>query len=301
MRGPRVLLTLMLAAAVLVAGCRTEPAVTAGTVTVVASFYPLAEFARRVGGPRVTVRTLVPAGVEPHEYEPSPREMATLHDAGVIIYNGAGFEPWLDKVLPGSTGVLVNATAGIPLLMASTEGGHQTGTDPHVWLDPLLAQRMVAKIAAGLSRADPAGRAEYDAGAAAVIADLQTLHRKFSETLKGCREREFITTHAAFGYLAKRYSLEQIAISGLSPEADPSPRRLKELVQLARERGIRVIYTETLISPRTAQALAGELGARVEVLNPIEGLTGRELQQGKNYFTVMYENLTHLAAGLHCR
>ncbi|HEY3247826.1 MAG TPA: zinc ABC transporter substrate-binding protein [bacterium] len=275
------------------------------TLAVIATFYPLYEFAQRVGGDRVAVRVLIPAGVEPHDFEPTPRDVAGVAGVRVLIYNGAGFEPWLEKLLPEvpPSAVRVNTTRGLPLRSGfrGAEGGSAPAEDPHVWLDPVLASRQVDAIIEGLSAADPGGRGAYAANGARVKADLEALHQRFASTLAHCRRRTFITTHAAFGYLARRYALMQISISGLSPETEPSPARLKQIVQEARRAGVEVIYYETLISPRVAEVIAGEVGVHTAVLNPIEGLTSEEQRRGSNYFRVMDENRRTLGSGLGCR
>lgn len=278
--------------AVLAGGCVPRAGPT-GKVAVVATFYPLYEFAQRVGGDRAAVRSLVPAGVEPHDFEPTPQDVVGLATARVIIYNGAGFEPWLEKLLPEVPAgtVEVNATSGLPLMRG----------DPHVWLDPVLAAQQVDRIADGLAQADPEGRAVYAANSVRLRADLDALDRRFAVTLANCQRRIFITSHAAFAYLARRYKLTQVSISGLSPETEPSPSRLKAIVQEARRTGVQVIYYETLVSPRVAEVIAREVGARVAVLNPVEGLTADEQRQGQTYFTVMDENRRTLATGLDCR
>jgi zinc transport system substrate-binding protein len=280
-----------------VSGC-TRPGAPTDRLPVVATFYPLFEFAQRAGGDRVAVRVLVPAGVEPHDFEPTPQDVAALTNARVVIYNGAGFEPWLEKLLSEApaTAVKVNTARELPLYR-----GRDGGVDPHVWLDPVLAARQVGSIMRGLSSADPEGRAAYEANGRSVVDDLNALNTRFESTLSTCRRRTFITSHAAFGYLARRYGLIQVSISGLSPEAEPSPARLKEIVQEARRSGTQVIYYETLVSPRVAEVIAREVGARVAVLDPLEGLTADEQREGRNYFTVMDENLRALADGLDCR
>lgn len=292
----------LLAAAVMLAGCRTAAPATDGRLAVIASFYPLAEFAERVGGARVRVSTLVPAGVEPHEYEPTPGEIVALKRAGVVIYNGAGFEPWLMRLLPEvpEGTVIVNATAGLPLI-ESHDDQARSGVDPHVWLDPVLAQRQVERIAQGLIHADPPGRPVYQENVKAVTRQLQELHERFSTVLARCRRKELLTSHAAFGYLAKRYGLRQISISGFTPEAEPTPARLRALIETARRHDVKAIYMETLVSPRVAEVVAREVGATARTLNPIEGLTPAERRAKKNYVTVMHENLTQLADGLDCR
>lgn len=289
---------LVASAVMLLGGCQSPTQATA-TLSVVTSFYPLFAFAQHVGGDRVTVSTLVPAGAEPHDFEPTPADVAALRDARVFIYNGAGLEPWVERLrreIPPAT-VVVEASTGLPLLTLSP----REGLDPHVWLDPLLARRQVQNILSGLIRADPDGRAQNEERAARVQANLDGLHNRYAHTLARCERRVFITTHAAFGYLAKRYGLTMIAISGLTPDAEVPPGRMAAVAREARRHGVRVVYFETLVSPRVAETIAREVGVRTAVLDPLEGLAAEAQRQGKNYFTVMDENLRALAEGLDCR
>ncbi len=264
----------------------------------VASFYPLYEFTLRVAQDRFEVRLLVPAGAEVHDYEPTPRDVLLLRRARLLIYNGAGLEPWIGKLrseLPKDA--LVNTTEGLPLLR------HQPGgaVDPHVWLDPVLAQHQVERIRMGLSRVDPAGAETYRRNAQRLQADLRDLHERFRERLTRCRTRVFVITHAAFGYLARRYGLQMVALTGLSPETEPSPAKLREALRLVRRYRVRVIYFESPATARMAETLAREVGARTAVLHPLEGLRPEERARGRTYFTVMDENLRSLAHGLECR
>ena len=293
----RFLLAVVLTASLLSACAHVGPS--SDRVLVIASFYPLAEFARRIGGDRVDVRTLIPAGVEPHDYEPSPRDIVTLERARLLIYNGAGFEPWMARLLPElrSTVVQVNATAGMALLHPEWSSG---GPDPHVWLDPVRAQEQAARVLAGLIAVDPAAGARYERNARGLRSALEALQARYEQGLRACRRKEFVTTHAAFGYLAVRYGLRQVPIAGLDPESEPSPARLRLIIDFVRRSGATVIYSEALISPRTAETVARETGARVEVLNPLEGLTRDELARGLDYVTVMDANLNALARGLDC-
>jgi zinc transport system substrate-binding protein len=195
--------------------------------------------------------------------------------------------------------VKVNATDGIQL--ARIGPGEDRGQiDPHVWLDPILAQRQVGNILGGLVRADPAGKAVYEANASAFTAKLGALHERVQRTLAPCRKKVFITSHASFGYFAARYGLTQLAISGVTPEAEPSAAKIREILRIVRQHDIHVIYYETLVSPRVASAIAREVGARTAVLNPIEGLTDDEVRQGRDYLSVMEDNLRSLAQGLDC-
>jgi len=288
MRTAGLLLAVLLAAA----GCAQERTAPAGRLTVAVTFYPIAEFARRLGGDRLEVRQIVPAGVEPHDYDPTPRDLAMVQGSRVFVYNGAGFESWVERILPGipKTVLAVDTSQGI----APRRG------DPHVWLDPVLAQAQVDRIRDGLIQADPAGRAHYDAGAKALRAELAALDRRYAEVLARCRRREFVTSHDAFGYIGARYGLREIPVTGIDPEAEPTPARLREVIAIIRRTGATAVYTEPLLNPRVAETLARETGTRVLVLDPLEGLTDEARARGRDYFTVMYENLDRLAEGLDC-
>ena len=297
----RWILAAIIIAALGTAGCGAR-AITAATLPAVATFYPLFEFARQVGGANAEVQALVPPGVEPHDYEPTPRDVAAVLRARLLVYNGAGFEPWVEKLLPQMPrpAVVVEASAGLPLV-GGAFGRGRSGPDPHVWLDPVLAQRQVDNILDGFIKADPSRRVAFTTNASRLKQDLQTLHRRYAQRLQACRRRVFITNHAAFGYLARRYGLEMIAIAGLAPEAEPSPAVIRDVIRQAQRTGARVIYFETLVSPRVAETIAREVGATTAALNPLEGLTDDEQRQGKHFMTVMDDNLRHLADGLDCR
>ncbi|MBX6378187.1 MAG: zinc ABC transporter substrate-binding protein, partial [Clostridia bacterium] len=209
------------------------------------------------------------------------------------IYLGVGFEPWVDRVLP-DLGARVKLEAARGVL------DHRT-LDPHVWLDPVRAQQMVDSIAEAYTAADPARASEYRSRAAAYRERLADLDTRYRDGLARCATRTVMTTHEAFGYLANRYGLELVPIMGLSPEAEPGPRRLAELRRVARERGVRAVFTEPLVSPRVAEALAAEIGAETLMLNPVEGLTKEEAAAGADYLAIMLENLRQLQRGLGCQ
>lgn len=273
----------------------------ADKIGVAASFYPMYEFARQVGGDRASVRNLTPAGAEPHDYELTPRDIIAVNTSKVLIYNGAGLEPWAQKILrqlPPSV-LVVNAAEGIRIATATT-GEDQGKPDPHLWMDPILAQKQVDNILAAFIKVDPEGKAVYEANAAKFKAELTALHERFQRALSACRKKIFITNHAAFGYFAARYGLTQIGIAGLAPDAEPSASKIRELIRLARQNDVRVIYYESLVSPRVAAAIAREIGARTLVFDPLEGLTDEELAHGKNYLSVMDQNLRNLKQGLDC-
>jgi zinc transport system substrate-binding protein len=283
----------LLLAALAMGACR-QSSVQDGKPLVVASFFPMYEFARQVAGDRAQVVSLVPTGVEPHDWEPSPQDITQVRRARLFVYNGAGLEPWAEKVkaeVDGKTTAVVSATAGISL----------AGGDPHVWLDPTLARIEVETIRAALTRLDPGGAEVYTAQAKAFAAKLDALDDRFAAGLRSCARREVVVSHAAFGYLTRRYRLEQVPVMGLAPEAEPSPAALAAIVRLARQRKVETVFFEPLVSRRLADTLAREVGARILVLNPIEGLTREEAAAGKGYLDLMAANLTNLREGLGCR
>jgi zinc transport system substrate-binding protein len=260
------------------------------TTTVVAAFYPLVYAAEQTGGRGVAVTNLTPPGVEPHDVELSARDVGRVRDADVVLYFGSGFQPALERAVAGAKGRTVDLLARLPLRMGGP--GAEEEADPHVWLDPLLYTRIARGIAAVLGRK---GNAEEFA------AKLQALDRDYETGLKTCVRRDIVTSHAAFGYLTRRYGLRQIALTGLSPEAEPTPRELERVVESVRRRGATTIFFETLVPPDLARTVARETGATTAVLDPIEGLTEEELAAGETYFSVMRENLRALRRALGCR
>ena len=297
-----------LAAALALLACNQGPAPPPAKLLVVASFYPLYEFARQVAGPLARVVSLVPPGVEPHDWEPSPQDLTRIRDARVFIYNGAGLEPWAAKLVNDPTfsrTLMVRATEGVQLLSAAPSGPsgspHTVSPDPHVWLDPLLAQSMVETIRAALATVDLAHAAVYAENAREFGAKLQALHEAFQAGLKACARREVVTSHAAFSYLARRYGLTVVPVMGLAPESEPSPAQLASIVRFAREKKVKYIFFETLVNPRLAETLAREVGARTLAFNPIEGVTREEQAAGRGYVALMEENLRNLRTALDCR
>jgi zinc transport system substrate-binding protein len=313
---PGSLLSPFLAIALMGAGCRAESN-DAGAqtgrgpeahISLVASVYPLVEVARRVGGERAAVTSLTPTGSEPHDFELTARSVDAIEDADVLLYLGEGFQPAVEEMAERRDGVTIDLLEGKPLLARPAgdehaeeeEAGHREGRDPHVWLDPMLMIQMVGQIVQALSQVDPTGAQAYERNAAGLVAELEVLHADFQSGLAGCRRRTIVTSHAAFGYLAARYGLEQESISGLSPEAEPDPDRLDELAELVEREGVTTIFTETLVSPEVAETLAREAGVITAILNPLEGLSDEEVEAGENYASVMRRNLATLKEALGC-
>jgi zinc transport system substrate-binding protein len=296
-------LALSAALAAAVPGCSGGATAPGGRVSVVASFYPLAEAAQRVGGRLVAVTNLTPPGVEPHDLELDPNEVGDIADADVVLYLGGGFQPAVqDAVSAAAEGERVDLLQGMPTIAGTTEEGASSGDsiDPHVWLDPTLMRRIVGRVAAALSSADPSHRSTYARNASSFVTELGRLADAYETGLSSCRRRDIVTTHAAFGYLAERYGLAQQPITGLSPEAEPDPKRLASLISMVERDGTTTIYTEPLVSSKVAETLAQETGATTASLNPLEGLTPTEVRAGDDYISVMRANLAALERGLGC-
>ena len=257
-----------------------------------------------VGGPVVAVTNLTPPGVEPHDLELDPEQVAEIAGADLVLYLGEGFQPAVqDAVDVVAEGEHVDLLQGIGRARTTSEPGEPSAgdvVDPHVWLDPVLMRRIVDRIAETLGRLDPAHAAGFRNRADAFDADLAELDEEYRSGLSSCRRRVLVTSHAAFGYLADRYGLTQEPITGLSPEAEPDPERLAQLAADVQRTGTTTIFTETLVSPKVAQTLAREAGVTTAVLNPLEGLTQQQVQAGDDYLSVMRSNLAALRRGLDC-
>jgi zinc transport system substrate-binding protein len=257
--------------------------------TVVAAFYPLAFAAERVAPAGTEVQNLTPPGAEPHDLELTARDVGRLRDATLVVYVGEGFQPAIDSALEGRDGPSLDVLDGLDLLAG---GEHEDeAVDPHVWLDPMRYATVARAIAAALGK---------EAAADPLVERLVRLDREFRQGLRQCRRREIVTSHAAFGYLAHRYGLEQIPLVGISPESEPSPKEIERLVRRVRETGATTVFFETLVSPDLARTVAREAGATTAVLDPVEGLEPATADAGADYFTVMRKNLAALRKALEC-
>ncbi len=312
----RRFIPLLLAIIFLIVSCGSQgnSSVEHSGVKVVTSVYPLYEAVHKVGGSKVQVTNLVPAGSEPHDMELTPGDINTLRSAKLIVYIGGGFQPALEEALRDidSEIVKLDVTKGLQTIPASQAEGseHDHGEehtsedltlDPHVWLDPILMKQITYEIRDTLSQIDQRNKAYYEENASNYAKQLDQINSEFEMGLNNCRTRYFITSHAAFGYLARRYNLTQVPITGISPESEPSPRRMQEIVELAKKYQAKVIYFETLVDPRVAETIANEVGAKTMVLNPIESLTPEQEKAGKDYIEIMKENLQALREGLGCK
>lgn len=284
----RALVSLALASAVLLSACGgTAASDEGGAPEVVAAIYPLAYVAERVGGDAIALSDLTPAGVEPHDVELTPQQVATLAEADLTIFIGGGFQPSVEEALASADGDQLDV---LDVVTSDLIAG-----DPHIWLDPLLLADIGDGVAEALAAADPGEADTFLAGAADLRSDLVELDRLFTETFDDCERSEMVTAHDAFGYLAKRYGLEPIPISGIDPAAEPAARRLAEIAQLAEDRGVTTIFTESLVSPRVAETVAAEAGVATAVLDPIESEP-----DGSDYLAAMAANLQALSEALGC-
>ena len=283
-------------------------------LAVVTAFYPLQYISERIGGDAVTVSNLTKPGAEPHDLELNPKQVGEISDAGLLVYL-KGFQPAVDAAVEQQAKDRAFDASTVEPLLDADAGSHEHadehagepsgephaeessgGTDPHVWLDPTRLATIGDKLAERLGAADAAHAADYTARAKALRTDLEALDAEFTKKLTTCERREIVTSHTAFTYLATRYKLEQIGITGLSPEAEPSPQRLAAVAAEAEEHAATTIFFETLVSPKIAETIAQKVGAKTAVLDPLEGLT----DAGSDYISVMRTNLTALTSALGC-
>ncbi|RFU20044.1 metal ABC transporter substrate-binding protein [Geodermatophilus marinus] len=311
----RAIAVVAAAAALAASGCGASDGDTAsagdGGLDVVAGFYPLEWAAERVGGDRVEVTSLTPPGAEAHDLELTPQDVGAVSDADLVVHL-EGFQAAVDEAARSeASGTAWDAGRAADLSLTAAahehegeeehaEGEHagEEVADPHFWLDPTRLADVGDALADRLAELDPDGAEAYEENAAALRADLEALDADMQEGLGGCTVDTLVTSHEAFGYLADRYGLEVVGISGLSPSQEPSPAQLAEITELVQERGVTTVYTETLVDPAVAETVAAEAGARTAVLDPLEGLTDESA--GEDYLEVMRANLATLQEGQSC-
>ncbi|MCO6006309.1 metal ABC transporter substrate-binding protein [Actinoallomurus purpureus] len=293
----RRLLPLALGAALLATACgaRTNGD---GDPKIVAAFYPLAWLAGQVAGPDATVQNLTKPGAEPHDLELTPRQVIDVGEARLAFYI-RGVQPAVDKaVREHAKKHSLDAASLVKTLPAPQDEADHSAEDPHLWLDPSRFATVATALGERLAAIDASHAAEYRSRAAQVVTKLTALDAEFRTGLRDCARKEIVTSHSAFGYLAARYGLTQVGVTGLDPEAEPSPARLASLTQLVRRTGATTVFTETLMSPKTAATLAAEAGVRTQVLDPVEGV---KAGSSDDYFSIMRRDLATLRPALGCR
>jgi zinc transport system substrate-binding protein len=290
--------------------CSTDSAAAANTgkFDVVASFYPMAFLAEQIGGGHVHVTSLTQPGQEPHDLEISARQTAQLQESDAVLYL-KNLQPSVDDAVAQSEiKTKIDAASLTSLEKHGNEvGGHAAshdhsendelaGLDPHVWLDPVRYAQIAQGVGKSFEKADPDHAADYKKNTAALVKKLDALNTRFKDGLTNTKSKVFITTHAAFGYLAERYGLTEEAINGLDPESEPSAARVKSLEKMAKADGVTTVFYETLVSDKTAKSIASDAGLKTDVLDPIEGITSKS--RGKDYFSVQEANLKALQTAL---
>lgn len=328
-------LALVLIASLTACGTKSSGSIVEGKINVVTTFYPIYEFAKEIGGEDINVINLLPVGVEPHDWTPRSQDIMNTSKAQLFLYNGAGLEGWVPNFLKGldssSKVKAVEVSQGIDLIMTNEEHDHDHGveeehehdhehedehdhsgntnesssasedslyTDPHTWVSPKSAIVMARNIKESLESVDPEHKAGYEERYNKLAERLEALDNKFEEELAKLPNHKIVVSHQAFSYLARDYGLEQYAIMGLSPDAEPRGQDIVNLAKMVKEEGIKYIFFEELVSDKLAKTLAGEAGVSTMVLNPVEGLTAEQEKNGDNYFTLMEKNLQNLIMAL---
>lgn len=266
-----------------------------GTLQVVAGSYPFAFVAERVGGDQVNVTNLTNPGEEPHDVELTAAQVASVGSADLVLYQ-AGFQPAVDAAVNQAKPQRVLDAATF-LELQPLEG--ETALDPHTWLDPLNLVEVTRQTRDVLLAASPSDPAQIETNAADLIEELRGLDKELQADLENCRTRTFITSHAAFGYLASRYGLTQVGISGIEPDVEPTAARVAQVQQIASETGVTTIFFETIASPAVAKSIAADLGLTTDVLDPLEGITSES--RGSDYLQVMVANGVALRGANQCQ
>ena len=260
---------IILALMLILTGCGSAPVKTSNKPQIYTSFYAISDFVEKIGGDKVDVHNLVPSGTEPHDWEPSSKDMLNLNSADVLFYNGLGMESWIDKVKGAVNGEK-------PKYVELSAPFEHTKNDPHIWLDPKNVITMSQEICDTLSDLD----------------------NDFKTQLSNVSSKKIVVSHEAYSYLCSAYGLEQTSIDGISADSEPSPAKMKEIADYIKTNNVKYIFFEELVSPKIAQSLADETGVQLLALNPFEGLDQEDIDNGADYISVMEENLKNLVTAL---
>ncbi len=270
-------------------GCSSKEQADNGQLNVYTSFYCIYDLTSKIAGNKAQVTNLIPAGTEPHDWEPTPKDMAALENADVLFCSGLNMEGWLDSV---KNSIDVNA-----VVLTDEAKIENTQDDPHIWLDPMLADKLAQNIQAELSRLDPDNADYYSANYTELSDKLKALDAEYRETLEPYNGEKIVVSHRAYGYLCSAYGLEQVAIDGLGSESEPSPQQMKQIIDTINSEGITTVFYEELMSTKVAEQISEETNVRLLPLNPVENLGTDDTGKEKDYFDIMEENLQNLKAG----
>lgn len=261
-------------------------------LTILVSSYPLYEFTKEIGKEKIQVSTIVPSGIEPHDWEPAIQDLQKMQQASMIVINGAGFETWLEDFATNNPStVIVDTSNGIELIENLNAGKHDSrfNKDPHIWLNPVLAKRQVENIANALARLDPNNASYYKENADMYNIKLDSLNNKIKTELSMCSQKDFIAFHNAFAYFAKEYGLNQHTIVGVDPHSEPTAATLQKIIENAQNLDLNVIFTEEAVNPKISEVVAREIGGKILVLSPIE-----IVDENESYVSKMEKNLANL-------
>lgn len=309
-RVPILSILLLSLLALLISACGSsgsKAGLVQGKTNVITSFYPLYDFAKKIGGDYVNVVNLVPAGVEPHDWSPKSREISQINQAELFVYQGAGFEGWvrdfLDSRKPDAKVKILEASQGVELIKAGRqkerkEHGDANDYDPHAWLSPMNAKKMAENIKQALIEVDAAHKTEYEANFKKLAEQFDQLDKTFRDSLSKQPKKDIVVSHEAFAYLCRDYGLNQKAIMGLAPDAEPTAQDMKAISDFVKTNNVKYIFFEELVSDKLAKTLAKDAKVETLVLNPLEGLTDEEIKAGEDYFSVMGKNLQNLVKAL---
>lgn len=312
MIGMGIMIVVIISAVMIIGGSDTKENIPLSEekskkLRVVASFYPLYEFLKNITGDKAELSTLIPNGIEPHDWEPSANDILRLKESDIFVYNGAGMEPFVDKLIDSgeyNNVRFVETTKGIDLIQTNDKhqkSDDQTVYNPHVWLDPILAKHQVMMIKDAIITADPNNRKYYEDNANVYGAKLDELNLKIQTELSDCKKDTFMPFHDAYSYFANRYGLQVFPLSGVSPESEVTATDLREFVDFIQKNEIKTIYSEEMVDPKLANTLAEEANAQVLIFSPLEGLTDEEMMDGITYLDKMSENVQNLKIGLECK
>lgn len=310
-----LLVTALFTTSVLLVGCqsknKTDHASEDHKLNIVTSFYPMYEFTKEVTGDKANISMLIPSSVEPHDWEPAAKDLEQIQKSDALVFNNENMETWVDEVkntVDSKDLTIVDASKDIKLLPFSAEEQegeehaheeHKHEFDPHLWLSPKMAIKEVKNIANNLAKADPENKQVYLDNEKNYVEKLEKLDQEYAKALANVKNKEIITQHAAFGYLADSYGLKQVPIAGLSPDNEPSAKKIKELKEFAKKHNINTIFFEENASSKVAETLANELHAKTAVLDTLEGLSEKDQKNGETYITIMEKNLKVLQEALN--
>ncbi|ADL69779.1 periplasmic solute binding protein [Thermoanaerobacterium thermosaccharolyticum DSM 571] len=290
------LLSIFLAISILfsLTSCNTKISKRPDKMIVYASFYPLYDLTKKIAGDKAVVQNIIPPGVEPHDWEPTTRQVADIERASAVIYLGLGMDSWINKIETSVSGPkFINVSTGINAIKVGN------AVNPHVWLSPKETQILAKNIKDALVNADNKNAKYYQSNYENLVKTLKQLDNEYTTKLKNTKTKTFVVYHSAFDYIARDYGLNQVSIVGMSEEAEASPAKIAEVIKLIKDENIKYIFTEPLTSPKPIQSIANETGTKVLPLNTIEGITKDEMKKGYDYIKLMQQNLDNLQKALN--